>query len=336
MNARERFAAAAQAAAPCRLTGEPEPGRGEREQLLADAIGKLGVWDAGLCFAPVGVACSAAAELEAAGYRAAWLHEGGRQVFVAAAILLAHTRRLVVGTSIASIWQHEPTEMVTAARTLGEAFPGRFLLGIGVSHGGARSWRGRAYARPLDDLSDYLDAMEGVPWPCPRPRPPVPRLVGALGPRMLDLARRRARGAIPYLVPVQHTRFARESLGRDPVLAVQQAIVVDQPLRRGRELAHEHVRRYLPFPNYRNNLLRCGFSERDLHGAGSERLINALVAMGDLDDVAAHTRAHLDAGADHVCVNPLGRELGEIPIVDLQEFAARLGSKSVTREGDER
>jgi probable F420-dependent oxidoreductase len=305
--------------------------RAQHEQGLAAAIGKLGVWDAGLCFAPVGVACSVAAELEAAGYRAAWLHEGGREVFVAAAIFLAHTRRMVVGTSIASIWQHEPSRMVTAARTLGEAFPGRFVLGVGVSHGGARSWRGRAYARPLDDLSDYLDAMEGVPWPCPRPQPPVPRMLGALGPRMLELARRRARGAIPYLVPVEHTSFARARLGPDPVLAVQQAIVVGQPLRRARELAHEHVQRYLPFPNYRNNLLRCGFSERDLHGAGSERLIDALVAIGDLDDVAARTQAHLDAGADHVCVNPLGRALGEIRIVDLQEFAARLGSKPVTR-----
>jgi len=306
--------------------------RGEREQLLADAIGKLGVWDAGLCFAPVGVACSAATELEAAGYRAAWLHEGGREVFVAAAIFLASTRRMVVGTSIASIWQHEPTQLVTAARTLGEAFPGRFVLGIGVSHAGAQSWHGRAYARPLDDLSDYLDAMEDVPWPCPRPQPPVPRMIGALGPRMLELARRRARGAIPYLVPVQHTSFARERLGRDPVLAVQQAIVIDQPRRRARELAHEHVRRYLPFPNYRNNLLRCGFSEHDLQGSGSERLIDALVAIGDLDDAAARVRGHLDAGADHVCVNPLGRARGEIPIVDLQQFAARLDSKPVTRE----
>ena len=315
------------------MTGlNSKPARGEYEQRLADAIGKLGVWDAGLCFAPVGAACSAAADLEAAGYRTAWLHEGGRHVFAAAALLLAHTGRIVVGTSIASIWQHEPTEMVTAARTLGEAFPGRFVLGIGVSHEGARSWRGRAYGRPLDDLCDYLDAMEGVPWPCPRPQTPVPRMIGALGPRMLELARRRARGAIPYLVPVEHTSFARERLGPDPVLAVQQAFVVGQPRRRARELAHEHVQRYLPFPNYRNNLLRCGFSERDLQGSGSERLIDALVAIGDLDDVAARARAHLDAGADHVCVNPLGRALGEIRLDDLQEFAVRLGSKPVTRE----
>ncbi|MGN6867153.1 MAG: TIGR03620 family F420-dependent LLM class oxidoreductase [Solirubrobacteraceae bacterium] len=312
------------------MTGlDSSPRRGEREQRLAGAIGKLGVWDAGLCFAPVGAACSAAAELEAAGYQAVWLHEGGRHVFAAAAILLAHTRRIVVGTSIASIWQHEPTEMVTAARTLGEAFPGRFVLGLGVSHEGARSWRGRAYGRPLDDLSDYLDEMEGVPWPCPRPQTPVPRMIGALGPRMLELARRRTRGAIPYLVPVEHTSFARGRLGRDPVLAVQQAIVIDQPLRRARELAHEHVQRYLPFPNYRNNLLRCGFTDRDLQSAGSERLVNALVAIGDLDDVAARAQGHLDAGADHVCVNPLGRARDEIPLADLQQLAGRLVAPEV-------
>jgi probable F420-dependent oxidoreductase len=116
------------------------------------------------------------------------------------------------------------------------------------------------------------------------------------------------------------------------VLAVHQAIVIGQSPRRARELAREHVQRYLRFPNYRNNLLRCGFSERDLDGAGSERLVDALVAIGDVDDAAARVRAHLEAGADHVCVNPLGRALGEIPTVDLQEVAARLGSKPVTCE----
>jgi probable F420-dependent oxidoreductase len=153
---------------------------------------------------------------------------------------------------------------------------------------------------------------------------------------MLDMARRRARGAIPYLVPVQHTSFARERLGRDPVLAVQQAIVIDQPLRRARDLAHEHVQRYLPFPNYRNNLLRCGFTERDLHGAGSERLIHALVAIGDLDDVAARARAHFDAGADHVCVNPLGRMRDEIPLADLQQLAGRVLAPEVAPVGRRR
>ncbi|HST24798.1 MAG TPA: TIGR03620 family F420-dependent LLM class oxidoreductase [Gaiellaceae bacterium] len=308
--------------------------RGEREHGLATAIGRLGVWDAGLCFAPAAAARSAAAELEAAGYGAAWLHEGGRDAFVGAAILLEATRSLTVGTSIASIWRHEPDAMVDAARTLGEAFPGRFVLGIGIAHAGAASWRGRAYNRPFSDLSDYLDAMGVVSWPGPRPDPPVPLMIAALGPRMLELARRRSRGAIPYLVPVEHTRLARAALGTDPVLAVQQAIVVDQPRQRAGELAREFVARYLPWPNYRSNLLRCGFAERDLEDGGSDRLIDALVAIGDTDTVAARVQAHLDAGADHVCVDPLGRAFNEVPIAQLCELAAKMGDSAHALQAD--
>jgi probable F420-dependent oxidoreductase len=302
--------------------------RGEREAALATAIGRLGVWDAGLCYAPASVARSAAVELEEAGYGAAWLHEGGSDAFVGAAILLAATRDLAVGTSIASIWSHEPDRMAAAARTLGEAFPGRFVLGLGVSHQGARSWRGRAYGRPLTELSDYLDAMDGTPWPAARPDPPVQRVIGALAPRALELARTRSRGAIPYLVPVEHTRFARAALGRDPLLAVHQVIVLGEPRRRAHELAREHLARYLPLPNYRNNLLRSGFTERDLAGTGSDGLIERLVASGDADEVAARIREHFAAGADHVCVNPLGRAYNEVPIARLSELAARLARLS--------
>lgn len=300
------------------------------ERALAAAIGRLGVWDAGLCFAPAPAARSAAVELEAAGYGAAWLHEGGRDAFVAAAVLLAETRRLVVGTSIVSIWRHEPDQMADAARTLGEAFPGRFVLGIGIAHEGARSWRGRSYTRPLTDLSDYLDAIDGLSWSGPRPDPPVPRMIAALAPRMLQLSRQRSRGAIPYLVPVQYTTFAREQLGPEPVLAVSQAVVVGETRRRARELAHEYVRPYIGLTNYRNNLLRCGFDGSDLEGAGSEQLIDALVAIGDADDVAARVQAHLDAGADHVCINPLARAYNEVPIAPLQELAARLQTETPT------
>jgi probable F420-dependent oxidoreductase len=301
-----------------------EGARGAPEYALAAAVGKLGLWDAGLCFAAAPLARSAAAELEAAGYGAAWLHEGGRDAFAGAAILLAGTRRLTVGTSIVSIWRHEPGQMANAARTLGEAFPGRFVLGIGASHQGAKSWHGRGYVRPLTDLPEYLDEMDREIWVGPRPEPPVPRVIAALGPRMLELARRRSRGAIPYLVPVAHTSFARTRLGPDPVLAVQQAIVLGERVERARELAHEFVAGYLPFPNYRNNLLRSGFTERDFEDAGSESLIDALVAIGDADEVAARIRAHLDAGADHVCVNPLGRAFNEVPVARLCELAARV------------
>ncbi len=298
--------------------------RSPRELALATVIGRLGVWDAGLCFAPATEAKAAAAELEAAGYQAAWLHEGGRDPFVAAAILLGATRRLAVGTSIASIWRHEPEQMASAARTLGEAFPGRFVLGIGVSHAGAGSWRGPSYERPVPELSAYLDAMDEATWRGPRPDPPVPRMIAALGPRMVDLARRRSRGTIPYLVPPDYTRAARAALGPDPVLAVHQAIVLDQSRDQARALAQEHIGIYLRATNYRSNWLRSGFERRDLDGGGSERLIEGLVAFGGVDEAAARVQAHLDAGADHVCVNPLGRYAGEIPVTQLQRLAAAL------------
>lgn len=306
--------------------GGAQPGgpRGERERTLAAAIGRVGVWDAGLCTAPAAVIRAAAADLEQAGYGAAWLHEAGRDAFVAAAILLAVTRRLVVGTSVVLIWRHEPAQAASAARTLGEAFPGRFVLGIGAGHEGVRSWHGRAYERPVRDLAEYLDAMDEARYFAARPEVPVPRVIGALGPRALELARQRSRGAIPYLVPVGYTSTARATLGPGPVLAVHQAIVLGQRPERARELAREHVGRYLATRNYRANLLRCGFTERDLQDDGSERLIEALVPTGGPDEVAARVQAQLDAGADHVCVNPIGRRPGEVPVAQLGELAARL------------
>jgi probable F420-dependent oxidoreductase len=276
---------------------------------------------------------SAAVELEQAGYGAAWLPEPCRDAFVAAAILLAVTRRLVVGTSIIIIWWHEPAQAASAARTLGEAFPGRFVLGIGAGHEGARSWHGRGYDKPLRDLAEYLDAMDKAKYFAARPEVPVPRVIGALGPRALDLARKRSRGAIPYLVPVAYTSMARARLGPGPVLAVHQAIVLGQPAARARDLAREHVGRYLPARNYRSNLLRSGFTERDLEGGGSERLIDALVATGDTDEIAARVQAHLDAGADHVCVNPLGHQPDEVPVAQLAELAQRLRLEPALADG---
>jgi probable F420-dependent oxidoreductase len=301
--------------------------RGQREHALASAIGRLGLWDAGLCYAPAEVARSAIAELEGAGYGAAWLHEGGRDAFVGAAMLLAATRRLAVGTSIVSIWRHEPGQMAAAARSLGEEFPGRFVLGIGTSHHTARSWHGRGYARPVTDMADYLDAIDSSYWGGPRPAVPVPRMIAALGPRMLELARRRSRGAIPYLVPVEHTRFARAALGAEPVLAVHQAIVVGEPRARARQLARAYVAPYLQLPNYRNNLIRLGFAENELDRDGSDRLIDALVAIGDAEEVAERVQAHLGAGADHVCVNPLRPAIDHVPVASLKGLADALRSE---------
>jgi probable F420-dependent oxidoreductase len=295
-----------------------------REAELAESIGVLGIWDAGICFQPAHNAGPIARELEDAGYGAAWLHEAGQDPFAFAPILLAATTRFAVGTSIVSIWNHEPGRMAGAARTLGDAFPGRFVLGIGTSHQNARSWHGRGYARPVTDMSEYLDAMDRAPWFGPRPEPPVPRMIAALGPKMLDLTRRRTRGAIPYLVPVEHTAFARGRLGVDPILTVHQACVIGQSKAKALELARAHVERYLRTINYPENLRRLGIPEEDLADGGSDALIARLVAMGGPDEVAGRVRAHLAAGADHVCLNPLSDAFPAVPVRELQSVAERI------------
>ena len=176
-------------------------------------------------------------------------------------------------------------------------------------------------------MTDYLDAMDECWWQGPKVDPPVPRMIAALGPRMLDLARRRTRGAIPYLVPVSYTGQARATLGADPVLAIHQAVVLGESTASARVLAAEHVGRYLRTQNYPNNFRRLGFSEADLAGDGSEHLLNSLVAWGGPDEVAERIRAHLDAGADHVCVNTLTDDFPAVPVKGLQALSEALGGR---------
>ena len=214
--------------------------------------------------------------------------------------------------------------MAAAARTLGEAFPRRFVLGIGNSHHGAASWHGRGYEHPVTDLAEYLDAMDSA-----RYQGAPTWVAGAADDRRARPAdaradKRRSRGAIPYLVPVEHTRFARATLGPDPVLAVNQAVVLGETDERAESLARTYVVGYLPLPNYRKNLLRCGFSEDDLVDGGSDELVRALVAWGDTDAVAARLGEHLEAGADHVSVLPLQDSWRTVPVAALRELAERM------------
>jgi probable F420-dependent oxidoreductase len=299
--------------------------RGGREGELAAAIGPVGVWNAGLSGAPAKQVRAAAAEIEGLGYRSAWLPEGGKDVFVNSAVVLAATGRLVVATGIANPWIRDPYAMATASRTLGDAFSGRFVLGVGISHHGQRRFGGaERYERPLTQMREYLDAMDDGAYWGPVPRKPVQRVLAALGPRMLQLAAERSRGAHTYLVPVEHTSFAREVLGPEAVLAVEQSFVLGGS-RDAREIARRHVGRYLKVPNYRNNLMRLGFTKTDLRGRGSDRLLDAIVASGNPAKVAERVRDHLDAGADHVCVQPLAASNERVPLAPLRKLASALG-----------
>src|SRR3954469_9275434 len=270
-------------------------------------LGPVGLWTFHLDLQPIPRAQELVAELEGLGYGAIWLPEAmGRDPMVHAALLLEGSERIVLATGIANIWNRSAMAMSAAHRTLTSAFPDRFLLGMGVSHGPmVEGFLGERYERPLTKMRSYLDAMDAAPFMAEAPSTAPKRVLAALGPKMLGLAAERAEGAHPYFVPVEHTATARQVLGEGPLLCVEQAAVLSTDADVARAAARAHMAIYLTLPNYTNNLRRLGFGDDDLDGGGSDRLVDALVAWGDLDAVVVRVRAQHDAGADHVCIQVL-------------------------------
>jgi probable F420-dependent oxidoreductase len=285
------------------------------QRATAEQLGRVGVWLSRIGRLSADDERKTITEIERLGYRTLWVNESFKEVFAHAGLALAASQRLVVATGIASIWTRRPAAMATGANALGEAYPGRFVLGIGVSH--PRLVTG--YDRPLAAMRDYLDGMDAAAYPAPLPTPPVPRLLAALRPKMLDLAATRAAGAHPYLVPVEHTAVAREAMGPEPVLAPELAVVLDTDPASARAAARDYLRLYLGLPNYTGNLRVLGFTDDDFAGGGSDRLVDAIVAWGDVDAVRLRVREHLDAGADHVCIQPVpaGGSVGLDTLADL-------------------
>ncbi|MCT9139991.1 LLM class F420-dependent oxidoreductase [Streptomyces violarus] len=266
---------------------------------LKETVGRYGIWSVGLRSEDPdrrGELAEAAAELEELGYGAVWL--GGNSSAANAAPLIEATSRLTVGTSIQSIWQHEPDAAATAFTELESAHPGRFLLGLGVSH----AKRVEQYARPYSALVEHLDGLDAAGVPADR------RLLAALGPKSLRLARDRAAGSIPYLVTPEHTAHARETLGETPLLAPELGVVPETDPVRARALAREFLGIYLPLPNYTNNFLRHGFTEEDLTDGGSDRLVDALFAWGDDTAIRAKIDTYFEAGADHIALQLINDE----------------------------
>ena len=304
----------------------PETGD-ELRTAVRTAIGRVGVWSFALERHPIAREREAVAEIEAMGYPALWIPEGlgSKDALTHSALILPAGARIVVATGIASIWARDPVAMATGAKALAEAFPGRFLLGMGVSHRTSVERRGATtYENPYTRMSRYLDAMDAARYPV-RDAPPAPPVVlAALGPRMLRLAAERAAGAHPYFVPVEHTARAREALGASPILAPEQAVVLESDPGRARAIAREYMRHYLKLENYANNLLRLGFSEQDLAEGGSDRLADAIVGWGGVESIRARVKEHLDAGADHVSVQVLTEDPLEIPLRQLRELAPAL------------
>jgi probable F420-dependent oxidoreductase len=221
--------------------------------------------------------------------------------------------------------------MMNGARTLADAYPGRFVLGIGVSHAPSVAARGATYEQPVPRMRAYLDAMEAVPCSSPalleQGRPPL--ILAALGPRMLELAAERTDGAHPYFVPVSHTQEARRILGADPLLLVEVTAVLDDDPARARDTARAFATRYLDLPNYARNLLRLGYTEQDLARGGSDRLLDDVVVQGDAGAIAARVAEHLDAGADHVCVQLRAPDPADACLDGYARLAAALGDRMV-------
>jgi probable F420-dependent oxidoreductase len=289
-------------------------------------IGRYGIWTFQLDLVPAAASQEAAAEIEELGFGAVWVPEAvGREAFTSAGLLLAGTSSLTVATGIASIWARDPMAASGAHKTLSEAYPGRFLLGLGVSHQPMVDHvRGHHYDKPLTAMSRYLDAMDASVFMAAEPTVPPRRVLAALQPKMLRLAAERADGAHPYFVPPEHTAVARAELGDGPLLAVEQAVVFETDPGQARDVARTHTAIYTGLPNYANNLKRFGFVEEDFAGAGSDRLVDAIVAWGTMDDVVARINAHHDAGADHVCIQVIAADGRSVPVEAWRQLADAL------------
>jgi probable F420-dependent oxidoreductase len=288
----------------------------------------VGLWTGQLDYQPASRVKEAVAELEELGYGAVWIGESvGREALSNSGLLLSGTHRLVVATGIANIWVRDALAMVAGQYTLAEAYPERFLLGLGVSHAPLiEGMRGHHYQRPLAAMRQYLNAMDEVvsAYRAVPPATPPPRVLAALGPKMLALAAEQAQGAHTYFVPPEHTAQARDQLGSNSWLIPEQAVVLENDPEQARELARRHTSGYLRLPNYTNNLRRLGFDDRDLARSGSDRLVDAIVAWGDEDAIVSRVHAHLDAGADHVCVQVLDPDRRGLPVAQWRRLAPAL------------
>ncbi|PVZ04571.1 LLM class F420-dependent oxidoreductase [Actinomycetospora cinnamomea] len=292
---------------------------------LAAALGPLGLWTGqfdGQQFAQVRSAVSA---LEGQGWPALWFIEAlGREALTQAALLLDATERMIVATGIANVWGRDPMALAAARNTLAEAHSGRFVLGLGASHAPLVGMRGHEYRRPLARMREVLDGIDAAPVQGAIAGAEAPRVLAALGPRMLDLAAERAAGALTYLVTPEHTRTARSRLGSSPALCVEQAVTLTDDVEEARRIGRKHLEIYLGWPNYVNNWKRLGFTDDDVAGGGSDRLVDAMVVAGSVDRVAERVREHHDAGADHVCLQVLPMDASAMPEQEWADLASLL------------
>jgi probable F420-dependent oxidoreductase len=287
----------------------------------------VGIWTAVFDALPATQVRELGSELDELGYGSLWFGEAyGGESLTTATMLASATGSIVVGTGIANIYARGPMATAAAARTIHALSSGRFVLGLGVSHQPlVERDRKMVYGPPVAAMGDYLDGLEQAPYFGANDQMP-PIVLAALGPQMLALARDRVAGAHPYLVTPDHTHRARAALGQGPLLVVEQAVVLNEERDEALRRAHEHLNIYTGLPNYRNNWLREGFSEDDFVRGGSDKLAHAVVAIGDEAALLRKIADHLEAGADHVCLQFLGANLAEAPSTQWRSLAPAIGA----------
>jgi probable F420-dependent oxidoreductase len=275
----------------------------------ARRLGRFGIWRSASLVTP-----ELAAGIERLGFGTLWLGSSPPGDLIQAEELLDATTTLTLATSIVNMWQDQPEDVAGSFARVQQRYPGRFLLGVGAGHREAT----QQYARPFETLARYVDVLQagGVPRDS--------LVLAALGPKVLGLARDRSAGAIPYLIPPEHTRQARAVLGPGPLLAPENKVVLDTDPDRARALGRTMVRPHLGMVNYTSNLRRLGWTDDDLSGSGSDALIDALVAHGSPAEIATQLTRHLDAGADHVCLHLITEE-GTDPLPGYRALAPALG-----------
>jgi len=260
---------------------------------VAIELGRFGVWHGAQHWGP-----ELAAGLEQAGYGTLWLGASPGAGLRDAEVLLAATSSAAVGTSVVNMWNSAAADVGASYHRLEDFAPGRFLLGVGIGH----RERTTEYKSPYETIVSYLDELDDAKVPVER------RALAALGPKVLQLSGRRAAGALPYLTTPEHTREARRTLGGGVLLAPEQKVVLETDAEIARTTARDYLANYLALSNYVSNLKRLGFTDGDIADGGSDRLVDALVLHGSAVEIAEGLNAHLEAGADHVAIQQLGRE----------------------------
>jgi probable F420-dependent oxidoreductase len=281
-----------------------------------------GIWSGQLRYGDAGEAAALAAELEGLGYEALWLPDVGGDLFASLDNVLGATSTATIATGILNVWMHTPEETASAHARLTQQHGQRFLCGIGISHQPFIDVVKEAgtYQRPVATMATYLDGLDAATTPLAK----EDRVIAALGPKMLELARTRTAGTHPYLVTPELTSAARRGVGPDGLVASEQGVVLERDPSTARDIARLHLKTYLALPNYSNNWKRQGFTDDDIAGGGSDRLVDALVAWGDEAAIAARIREPRDAGADHVCIQVLTADPTGFPAEQWRALAPAL------------